>query len=124
MVGALFFYFFEAVQGFARAETSILLLVYFVAGLAGAPVWSALAVRMGKHGALILACVYFAATLLLAAFAGPVLVPLAVWIALDSPGGGSERLAAFNETFVMLALVCTAALWAAWRLREGPSAGQ
>lgn len=44
--------------------------------------------------------------------------------ALDSPGGGSERLAAFNETFVMLALVCTAALWAAWRLREGPSAGQ
>lgn len=77
VVGALFFYFFEAVQGFARAETSILLLVYFVAGLAGAPVWSALAVRMGKHGALILACVYFAATLLLAAFAGPVLVPLA-----------------------------------------------
>jgi Na+/melibiose symporter-like transporter len=77
VVGALFFYFFEAVQGFQRAETSILLLVYFVAGLAGAPVWSALAVRMGKHGALILACVYFAATLLLAAFAGPVLVPLA-----------------------------------------------
>ncbi len=77
VVGALFFYFFEAVQGFERAETSILLLVYFVAGLAGAPVWSALAVRMGKHGALILACVYFAATLLLAAFAGPVLVPLA-----------------------------------------------
>ncbi|MDZ4112886.1 MAG: MFS transporter [Brevundimonas sp.] len=77
VVGALFFYFFEAVQGFQRAETSILLLVYFVAGLAGAPLWSALAVRMGKHGALILACVYFAATLLLAAFAGPVLVPLA-----------------------------------------------
>jgi len=77
VVGALFFYFFEAVQGFARAETSILLLVYFVAGLAGAPLWSAMAVRMGKHGALILACVYFAVTLLLAAFAGPVLVPLA-----------------------------------------------
>ncbi|MFW2341194.1 MFS transporter [Brevundimonas sp.] len=77
VVGALFFYFFEAVQGFARAETSILLLVYFVAGLAGAPLWSALAVRMGKHGALILACVYFAVTLLLAAFAGPVMVPLA-----------------------------------------------
>jgi Na+/melibiose symporter-like transporter len=85
VVGALFFYFFEAVQGFQRAETSILLLVYFVAGLAGAPVWSALAVRMGKHGALILACVYFAATLLLAAFAGPVLVPLAEAAGLGKP---------------------------------------
>lgn len=77
VVGALFFYFFEAVRGFERAETSILLLVYFVAGLAGAPVWSALAVRIGKHGALVLACIYFAVTLLLASFAGPVLVPLA-----------------------------------------------
>lgn len=84
VVGALFFYFFEAVQGFARAETSILLLVYFVAGLAGAPVWSALAVRLGKHAALILACVYFAATLLLAAFAGPVLVPLAEAVGLGN----------------------------------------
>lgn len=85
VVGALFFYFFEAVQGFQRAETSVLLLVYFVAGLAGAPVWSALAVRMGKHGALILACVYFAVTLLLAAFAGPVLVPLAEAAGLGNP---------------------------------------
>ncbi len=73
VVGALFFYFFEAVQGFERAQTSILLLVYFVAGLIGAPVWSALAVRLGKHAALILACVYFAVTLLLASFGAPVL---------------------------------------------------
>lgn len=71
VVGALFFYFFEAVQGFERAQTSILLLVYFVAGLAGAPVWSALAVRLGKHRALIGACVYFAITLLLASFGAP-----------------------------------------------------
>ena len=77
VVGALFFYFLEAVRGFERAETSILLLVYFVAGLAGAPVWSALAVRIGKHGAPVLACTSFAVTLLLASFARPVLVPLA-----------------------------------------------
>ena len=97
VVGALFFYFFEAVQGFARAETSILLLVYFVAGLAGAPVWSALAVRMGKHAALILACAYFAATLLLAAFAGPVLVPLA-----EAAGLGNAEVVVAG---VMVALV-------------------
>lgn len=71
VVGALFFYFFEAVQGFERGQTSILLLVYFVAGLAGAPAWSALAVRLGKHGALIWACVYFAVTLLIASFGAP-----------------------------------------------------
>lgn len=43
---------------------------------------------------------------------------------LDSPGIGAERLAAFNETFIMLALICAAALWAAWRLRDTPTARQ
>lgn len=74
VVGALFFYFFEAARGFERSETSILLLVYFVFGLFGAPVWSWLAVRLGKHTALIWASVYFAVTLLVAAFLAPVLV--------------------------------------------------
>ena len=74
VVGALFFYFFEAARGFERAETSILLLVYFVFGLFGAPAWSWLAVRLGKHTALIWACVYFAVTLMLAAFLAPMLV--------------------------------------------------
>lgn len=74
VVGALFFYFFEAARGFERAETSILLLVYFVFGLFGAPAWSWLAVRLGKHKALIWACVYFAVTLMFAAFLAPVLV--------------------------------------------------
>ncbi|MBX9461012.1 MAG: MFS transporter [Brevundimonas sp.] len=74
VVGALFFYFFEAARGFERAETSILLLVYFVFGLFGAPAWSWLAVRLGKHRALIWACVYFAVTLMFAAFLAPVLV--------------------------------------------------
>ncbi len=74
VVGALFFYFFEAARGFERSETSILLLVYFVFGLFGAPVWSWLAVRLGKHTALIWASMYFAVTLLFAAFLAPVLV--------------------------------------------------
>src|SRR5690606_32719076 len=92
VVGALFFYFFEAVQSFERAQTSILLLVYFVAGLAGAPAWSALAVRLGKHRALTVACVYFGITLLAASFGAPLLA--------DLIGGGQMIVAA-----VMVALV-------------------
>jgi predicted MFS family arabinose efflux permease len=34
------------------------------------------------------------------------------------------RLAAFNESFLMLATLCTLALVAAWRLREAPAATQ
>lgn len=60
LIGVLFFYFFEQARGFERDQTSILLLVYFVAGLVGAPVWAALATRVGKHVALAIGSVYFA----------------------------------------------------------------
>lgn len=60
LIGVLFFYFFEQARGFEREQTSILLLVYFVAGLVGAPVWAALATRMGKHRALAVGSIYFA----------------------------------------------------------------
>ena len=43
---------------------------------------------------------------------------------LDTGTTSPERMAAFNETFVMLAVICAAALFAAWRLREDPSARQ
>ena len=39
-----------------------MLLVYFVAGLVGAPIWAALATRIGKHIALAVASVFFAVT--------------------------------------------------------------
>jgi Na+/melibiose symporter-like transporter len=95
VVGALFFYFFEAVQGFERAQTSILLLVYFVAGLAGAPVWSFLAVKLGKHRALTVACIYFAVTLLAASFGAPWLTGLI--------GGGQMIVAGAMVALVGLA---------------------
>jgi EmrB/QacA subfamily drug resistance transporter len=47
--------------------------------------------------------------------------------ALTHPGTSAARLAAFNETFVLLATICGIAVIAAWQLREGPepaSAGQ
>jgi Na+/melibiose symporter-like transporter len=62
LIGVLFFYFFEQGRGFEREQTSILLLVYFVAGLVGAPLWAMLATRIGKHRALAVASVYFAAS--------------------------------------------------------------
>ena len=69
LIGVLFFYFFEQARGFEREQTSILLLVYFVAGLVGAPIWAVLATRIGKHRALAVASVYFAVT-----FAGATLL--------------------------------------------------
>jgi Na+/melibiose symporter-like transporter len=60
LIGVLFFYFFEQARGFERDQTSILLLIYFVAGLVGAPIWAWLATRIGKHRALALGSVYFA----------------------------------------------------------------
>lgn len=63
-IGVLFFYFFEQARGFDRADTTILLPVYFIAGLVGAPLWAWLANRIGKHVALGAASVFFAAGLL------------------------------------------------------------
>lgn len=104
VVGALFFYFFEAARGFERAETSILLLVYFVFGLFGAPAWSWLAVRLGKHRALIWACVYFAVTLMFAAFLTPVLVEPAR-AGLEALTGSPAPYAELVMAGVMVALV-------------------
>ena len=39
-------------------------------------------------------------------------------VSLSSTAGIEERLAAFNETFIMLGAICALALWAAWNLRS------
>jgi Na+/melibiose symporter-like transporter len=69
LIGVLFFYFFEQARGFDREQTSLMLLVYFVAGLVGAPIWAILATRIGKHVTLAVACVFFAVS-----FAGATLL--------------------------------------------------
>ncbi|WP_419317105.1 MFS transporter [Caulobacter sp. ErkDOM-E] len=60
IAGALFFFFFERIKGFDKTEAGILLLIYFVAALAGAPLWPMLARRIGKHHALAVASVVYA----------------------------------------------------------------
>ncbi|MBN8527816.1 MAG: MFS transporter [Caulobacterales bacterium] len=69
ITGALLFFFFDQVKGYDRAEASIFMLLYFLAGLVGAPIWARLAVKVGKHRALaiastLFAVLYFVATLL------------------------------------------------------------
>lgn len=60
ITGAMFLFYFEHRLGFAAREASLLLLVYFVAGFAAAPLWIALARRIGKHRALTGAALSYA----------------------------------------------------------------
>jgi Na+/melibiose symporter-like transporter len=60
ITGALFVFFF-GVRGFSVEQSTLLLLIYFVGGLAGAPIWTKLAKRFGKHRTLMISCAYYAA---------------------------------------------------------------
>jgi Na+/melibiose symporter-like transporter len=60
ITGALLFNFFEVVKGFDRGQSQMLIVPYFVAGLIAAPFWSWLAMRIGKHRALVAASLIFA----------------------------------------------------------------
>lgn len=57
VTGGLFLFYFSAVKGFGGLS-SALLLVYFIAGLCGAPLWAWVAKRWGKDKSLIAACGY------------------------------------------------------------------
>lgn len=60
ITGAMFLFYFEHRLGFAAREASLLLLIYFVAGFAAAPLWIGLARRIGKHRALAAAALAYA----------------------------------------------------------------
>ncbi|MBB5745617.1 MFS transporter [Brevundimonas variabilis] len=69
ITGALLFFFFGQVKGYDRTEASIFMLLYFIGGLVGSPIWAWLAGKVGKDKALaiaslIFAALYFGATLL------------------------------------------------------------
>lgn len=70
ITGALVFFFFGWIKGYDHAQASLLMLVYFVAGLFGAPIWTWLAVRIGKDRALAVSSLIFAA-----AYVGATLLP-------------------------------------------------
>ena len=59
ITGALFIFFF-GIRGFSAEQSTLLLLIYFIGGLAGAPIWTKLAKRLGKHRTLMISCGYYA----------------------------------------------------------------
>lgn len=65
IAAALVFFYFEALKGYDRSAAGLLLLAYFGGALAGAPIWTALARRVGKHRSLMIAGVFFAIAQLL-----------------------------------------------------------
>ena len=60
IAGSLFLFFFERIKHFDKTQAGVLLLVYFLAALAGAPIWPMLAKRLGKHRAMSIAAVVYA----------------------------------------------------------------
>ena len=60
ITGALFFFFFGRVKGFTHAEASLLLLIYFIGGLVGAPLWTWLSYKISKHKALAVSGIVYA----------------------------------------------------------------
>jgi GPH family glycoside/pentoside/hexuronide:cation symporter len=65
ITGALFLFYFEQIKHVSREEANLLLLVYFVSGLLGAPLWTGLALKVGKHRALAVVCGVIIVSLLL-----------------------------------------------------------
>jgi Na+/melibiose symporter-like transporter len=62
ITGALFFFYMQQAKLFSKGPAEALLFVYFFAGLAGAPLWLALAARIGKHRALAVAAIAYTVT--------------------------------------------------------------
>lgn len=60
ITGSLLFFFFGQIKGYGHVEASLFMLLYFVAGLVGAPFWAWLATKVGKDRALAIASVTFA----------------------------------------------------------------
>lgn len=60
VMAALFFYFFEETKGLARLQCNVAMLLYFVAGIVGAPVWTFASRRFGKKTTLIASSLLFA----------------------------------------------------------------
>ena len=62
-MSAIYIFFFTASRGFTTSQASILLLAYFASGFVGAPACGRLAMRIGKHRALMVTAIGFSAGL-------------------------------------------------------------
>jgi Na+/melibiose symporter-like transporter len=64
-MSALYFFFFVDSRGFTLTQANLLLLIYIVAGLAGAPASAWLANRISKHRAMMVTTAAYSAMLVL-----------------------------------------------------------
>ncbi len=55
----LYLFFFEQARGYKMEQTTVLLFVYVVAGLAGPAAWSRVARRFGKHQTILIASILY-----------------------------------------------------------------
>lgn len=76
--GSLFLFYFERAKGIPNAQASLLLLLTFGAALFSAPVWTAVAGRIGKHLALVAAGLLYAVAHLSLILVPPASLPGAV----------------------------------------------
>ncbi|MFS0740075.1 MFS transporter [Brevundimonas sp. 3P9-tot-E] len=70
ITGSLLFFFFGQIKGYDHTQASLFMLIYFMAGLVGAPIWAWLATKIGKDRALAVASLIFAVF-----YVGATLVP-------------------------------------------------
>jgi GPH family glycoside/pentoside/hexuronide:cation symporter len=63
-MSAMYLFYFHDVRLYSQQESSILLLVYILVGIVGAPVTSVIAGRIGKHRTLMLTTAAFSVALL------------------------------------------------------------
>lgn len=70
ITGSLLFFFFGQIKGYDHTQASLFMLIYFMAGLVGAPLWAWLATKIGKDRALAAASLIFAVF-----YVGATLVP-------------------------------------------------
>jgi Na+/melibiose symporter-like transporter len=59
ITGVLYLFFFTQVMQYSRNTTNLLLLLYILAGIVGAPFWAQVAKRLGKHRTVMTACVLY-----------------------------------------------------------------
>ncbi|MCU0882373.1 MAG: MFS transporter, partial [Hyphomonadaceae bacterium] len=57
VTGGLFLFMLGGIMGFGGGA-SLLMLIYFIAGLLGAPIWAKLAAKVGKHMSLFIVMIY------------------------------------------------------------------
>ncbi|MEJ0028422.1 MAG: MFS transporter [Rhizomicrobium sp.] len=91
-MSAMYLFYFHDVKGFSQQQATILLLVYILIGIVGAPLTARLSARIGKHRTLIATTAAFSLALLTVPLVpyGSVLggVPVMAWCGFMAAGFG------------------------------------